>query len=184
MATLRLRKPGGGSTLRGGDGMRAPDKRVFSYVGSGGLKHAGSADLAKTKSFEADGGIEFGGTAGVSKTKRFAADGGIEFGGIAITQFVDGRGYIASGGIVFGGSASTEFKSARQPDHGAGFFVTRTAGIPIKRWQYGHARVEHDRIYRASGGIKFGGAASTSYTTGEQVRAQREDEEFLLLAMT
>lgn len=166
--------------------MRAPDKRVFSYVGSGGLRHGGDADLAKTKAFTGDGGIEFGGIAGVSKTKRFAADGGITFGGIASTQFVDGRGYIASGGLVFGGRARTAFKSARQPDHGAGFLVTRTTGIPIRRWQYEYPRVVPDSIfetgiYRASGGIKHGGAAGTSYTPGALVRERAEEDAILLL---
>lgn len=160
MATFRLRKPGPGSTLRGGDGLRAADKRIFEYAASGGAVFAGAAAVSSVKAYFSAGGIEFAGDAIAAKTKSFDAAGGAVFGGTGVVEFVDGRGYVASGGIRYGGTGSTEFvQQDAPPAHGRGsYLTTRTPSIPIKRRQYGHpVTFEH----LASGGIRFDGNAET-----------------------
>lgn len=160
MATFRLRKPGPGSTLRGGDGLRADDKRIFEYAASGGIVFSGDAAVSAIKVHVGTGGIEYAGDAIASKTKSFDASGGAVFGGAGITDFVDGRGYVGTGGIRYGGSAVASFiQQEAPPAHGRGsYLTTRTPSIPIKRRQYGHpVKFEH----LASGGIHYGGKAET-----------------------
>lgn len=183
MATFRLRKPGGGSSLRGGDGVRAPDRNVYEYAATGGIILSGTADVSAIKVFRADGGLVLGGSADVAITRSFPASGGIVLGGEASTEFVDGRGYVASGGLVFGGAADTQFVSASKPatDHGGGgYFPSRTIGIPIRRRQYGHG-VTHE--YRGDGGVTFGGAAVVEFVPGRNKQKQEnENAAFLLMA--
>ena len=138
MATFRLRKPGGGSSLRGGDGVRAPNRTVYEYAASGGIIFGGAADVSTVKAVVGTGGIVFGGEAGVAITRSFTPPGGIVLGGEASTEFVDGRGYVGSGGLLFGGAATTSFLSGRKQDHGVGmYYPMRRSGVPIRRKKTG-----------------------------------------------
>lgn len=46
MGSFRLRKPGGGSALRGGDGFRGAEPRIFEFAASGGVVLGGSATVS------------------------------------------------------------------------------------------------------------------------------------------
>jgi hypothetical protein len=141
------------------------EARTFAHVATGGIEYAGAAAVSKQKCFLATGGIEFDGAAGLSKAKAFLASGGIVFDGTAAVSESDV--FPAAGGVIFGGSAVTAFAPAAQPvappvmGHGRGRELhQQTATVPIKRRQYGDAV---DIVYRASGGIEYGGAARTAF---------------------
>lgn len=160
MATFRLRRPNGGSALRGGDGLRAPDRNVYEYAATGGIVLSGAAAVSAIKVYRGDGGLDLGGSADLAISKSYAAAGGAVFGGAGQTEYVDGRGYVASGGLALGGAADTDFVSTAEPaDHGGGSYVPRRQGLPIRRRQYGDPVTFE---YLASGGIRHGGRAETS----------------------
>ncbi len=59
---------------------------IYTYVGSGGMTAAGSADIAATKDFIASGGLQTGGASAISAAKAFTASGGLAMSGEAATS--------------------------------------------------------------------------------------------------
>ncbi len=123
MATFRLRKPGGGSALRGGDGFRAQDKRIYEYAASGGLVYGGAADtqfVAAAAPADHGGGFYTKTPAVPIRRRQYGhpvtflhrADGGIVLSGKADTAYarhsVTHEAPAPTGGIAHGGAAFTE----------------------------------------------------------------------------
>jgi|GEM_PF-3393525 len=104
MAAFRLRKPGGGSAIRGGDGFRGSDAQVFAFNASGGLALGGEASAQFRSAVIADHG---GGYFPIHTT------------GLPILRWQLGEPqtfkHTSIGGIVHGGTARTAFQSNEKP---------------------------------------------------------------------
>lgn len=130
MAAFRLRKPGGGSTLRGGDGFRGSDATEFNYVAAGGAVAGGTAAVAFTRGQELLGhgaGHLVTHTTGIPIKRRqyghpvlfeYVADGGAAAAGAAGIAFA--RHSLvheipqSSGGAVAAGDAAVEFEAPEE----------------------------------------------------------------------
>lgn len=84
----------------------------YTYVGSSGLAHAGSALASKSKAWIASGGLAVLGASISTKTKSFYATGGLQLAGSAVG--IKAKSFAGSGGGSFSGGAITQLQSAAQ----------------------------------------------------------------------
>lgn len=162
------------------------------YTATGGIVFAGTATTAKGKVYSATGGITFGGAAStatvhqwvytptgglvtggaasLAKGKAFTATGGASFGGSA--ELSKGKVFPPSGGLTSGGVAGTLYSSGVIPEVQQP--ITFLSGV--RSWFRSKTATTSSVQHIGTGGIRFGGTASTGFHRGLLVPVVRRSE--------